>query len=60
VEERYLVRIYRRDPRNPSRVTGVVERAEQGGRRAFRTVSGLLEALALDRRGRRIRVEEAE
>ncbi len=51
--ESYVVRIYRRDPRNPTHVTGLVECADPELNRMFHSVSELLELLALDRRRRR-------
>jgi hypothetical protein len=50
VGESYVVRIYRRDPDDPRRVTGLVEAAEPGTRASFRTAADLLRLLGLGRR----------
>ena len=43
----YIVRIYRRDPKNPKKTVGVVERAEGEGKRAFHDLEELMSVLAL-------------
>ena len=41
----YVVRIYRRDPKDPARLAGVVERAGAKGRKAFQDLGGLMAIL---------------
>jgi hypothetical protein len=38
----YVVRIYRRDPKDPRRLVGVVERAEVKGEKAFHDLGELM------------------
>ena len=47
----YVVRIYRRDPKDPQRMAGVVERAEVNGEQAFHDLGELMGILA-DSKGR--------
>ena len=47
--ESYVVRIYRRDPRDPGRITGLVQRAEADRNSAFHSVTELLQLLSLER-----------
>ena len=41
----YVVRIYRRDPENPRKSVGVVERAEGEGEQAFHSLDELMSIL---------------
>lgn len=43
--ESYVVRIYRRDPKEPRRLVGVVEQAGAEGEQAFRDLDELLALL---------------
>ena len=43
----YVVRIYRRDPKDPRKSVGVVEQAEGKGERAFHNLEELIGILAL-------------
>lgn len=49
--ESYLVRIYRRDVREPRRVTGLVEIIERERTETFKSADELLEILGIDLRG---------
>jgi len=49
-EEGYIVRIYRRDPENPERVTGTLECAGSQESRVFHSAAELLQLLELERR----------
>jgi hypothetical protein len=52
----YVVRIYRRDPKNPRRLAGVVVQAgvEAESEHPFRDLAELMEILAAKETGRRI------
>jgi hypothetical protein len=52
----YVVRIYRRDPKDPRRLVGVVEQAgeEASREQAFHDLAELMEILASTRTTRRI------
>jgi hypothetical protein len=50
----YVVRIYRRDPKEPRRLTGVVERAGGEDQTAFHDVEELLAILSSQRPNRGI------
>ena len=43
--ETFVVRIYRRDPVDPGRLSGTVEAAEHGSRASFDSVDTLIAAL---------------
>jgi hypothetical protein len=42
----YLVRIYRRDEKNPSKIVGIVEEIGTDGKRAFECLDDLWEILS--------------
>jgi hypothetical protein len=57
----YVVRIYRRDPKEPRRQAGTVERAGAQGREVFHDLEELLDILekqAAKRRGRKAAVKD--
>ncbi len=45
----YVVRIYRRDPKDPRRLVGLVERAEARGEQAFRNSEELMAILTVSK-----------
>jgi hypothetical protein len=55
VSESYVVRIYRRDPRSPESLSGVVERSDREESHGFRSVDELLRLLDLGRAGAAVR-----
>ncbi len=58
--ESYVVRIYRRDQHNPQRVAGVVEYIDSQQSRAFRSMSELMQLLAVRSESPRERALAAE
>ncbi len=50
--DNYIVRIYRRDPRHPERLVGVVENVERESQQRFHTVHELLAILVESNAGR--------
>jgi hypothetical protein len=49
--ESYLIRIYRRDPQDPRRISGVAEFIEQERVAHFKSVEELMRIMRIDRRG---------
>jgi hypothetical protein len=52
--ESYVVRIYRRDPKNRRKLAGVVEQAGASGEQAFHDLKELMAILASAGAGRKI------
>ncbi len=50
--DNYIVRIYRRNPRHPERLVGVVENVERESQQRFHTAHELLEILVESRTGK--------
>jgi hypothetical protein len=51
--DNYIVRIYRRDPRHPEQLVGMVESVEQESQQRFHTAHELLAILLASRPGKR-------